>query len=361
MKKSILLLGAALSISAASFSQGFYLKVQGGYNFNGLQTNESLLAPRISASGTNIYTDALVTMANINEADSSYSPVKGSYGKGGNFSLGVGYMINHWFGVELGANYLWGSSISSTVVTQSTAGTTVVGLITGNVKAYSSGLSLSPALVFVASKPNWPVEPYAKVGLALPVYGVSKDIVDVDVPKNLVTDDQGNLAALWSKAYLGTKNHMELSTQGTVSLGVNWSIGVRYTPKNLPFITVYAESNGQWLNVRAKSTTITKYETLNPNTGQMVDRLHNSDASLNRPTYRTEFVYHDALNSNSNNANYSTNSPNPSQADYLPKNVDPNKPKDDIRPNAPFSNIGIQVGIQLNFGKEALASIKKKK
>ena len=141
---------------------------------------------------------------------------------------------------------------------------------------------------------------------------------------------------------------MELSTgafvdgKATMSLGVSWSIGVRYTPKNLSFLSVFVESKGQWLNVRAGQTKITQY------TSDGVDRLNNADATLNRPEYRQTINYVDALTSSSNNKDYNSN-------------YDPNKPKQDTRITAPFSNIGIQVGIQLNFGKEALESIKKKK
>ncbi len=332
-------------VSAVSFAQGFYLKVQGGYNFNGLQSNESLTAPKVSGNTADLRSDGLVPMANINELDSTYTPVKSSYGKGGNLSLGVGYMINKWFGVELGANYLWGGTTSSTVTTILAPNNTIPAnptTATAKINTHTNGLSLSPALVFVAAIPKWPVEPYAKVGLALPVYGKVVHTVDVTLPEYN--------SVLYNNSYLGKENHMELETEGTVSLGVNWSIGVRYTPKQLPFITVYAESNGQWLNVRGKSTKITVYETSDGN-GVMVDRINNTDPSLNRPIYRTEFIYHDALDGSSNNGEFNR---------YY-KGYDPNKPKDDLRPIAPFSNIGIQVGIQLNFSKEALGSLKKKK
>lgn len=347
MKKVLLSICVVCGFSTVSLAQGFYLKLQGGYNFNGLQSNDRLTAPKVSGNATDLKSDGLVPMANINELDSTYAPVKGSYGKGANLSLGVGYMINNWFGVELGANYLWGGTTSSTVTTLITAGNVVPAdkaTATAKINTYTNGLSLSPSLVFVGAVPKWPVQPYAKIGLALPVYGKVVHTVDVTLPTYN--------PSLYNNSYLGKENHMELETEGTVSLGVNWSVGVRYTPKQLPFITVYAESSGQWLNVRGKSTKVTVYETSDAN-GVMVDRINNSDPSLNRSKYRTEFIYHDALDGSSNNGEFNRYYTNPS--------YDPDRPKDDIRPIAPFSNIGIQVGIQLNFSKEALSSLKKKK
>lgn len=361
MKKSILLLGVMCSISISSFSQGWYVKVQGGYNFAGLQNTGSLTVPRVDASVLYLRNDGLVPMANISEYSEngasgekvyvSNTPVRGSYGKGGNVSLGAGYMFNKWFGLELGINYLWGATYSSTVSTINKTppslanpnGTTLdPNPIEATIKTSANGLSLSPSFVFVAAIPKWPVEPYAKVGLALPVYGASHHTVDVTLPDQLAYNNDGSVnSTMYNTNFLGKTNRMELETEGTVSLGVNWAVGVRYTPKNLSFITVFLESNGQWLNVRGKSTKITKYET----NGE--DRLNNANTSLNRPAYRQEFIYHDEIDANSNN-------------EFTNPNYDQNKPKDDLRPIAPFSNIGIQVGIQLNFSKEALASLKKK-
>lgn len=341
MKKSILLLGAALSISTASFSQGkgFYLKVAGGYGWAGFGSNETLTAPDISQSA--LTKDVIVTMVNRNDSVGTYSPVKGSYGTGGNVSGAVGYMFNNWFGLELGANYIFSKSYTSSVLAKNVTPNGTF-FIDGQVKTSGQSLIVTPQLVFVADVPKWPVQPYGKFGLALPVMGSAKHSIDINVPAGLQS------AIFYNNYYLGAKNHMELESgafkdgKPTLSLGVSWSVGVRYTPKNLSFISVFVESKGQWLNVKAAQTKISEF------TSDGVDRLHNADPTLNRSEYRQVINYVDALNSSSNNKDY-----NP--------NYDPNKPKEDMRVVSPFSNIGIQVGIQLNFGKAALESIKKKK
>lgn len=348
MKKSFLLLSIACGISVTVQAQGFYLKLNGGYNFPGLLNTAAVSAPRVSASGGSLGSDGLATLANIDEIESFNEPVKGSYGAGGNVGGGVGYMLNRWFGVELGVNHIWANSMKAEVLTVSSPSPGIVYPINAKIKTNATILTVSPSLVFVVSKPSWSVEPYAKIGLALPVYGKTRHYTDVIFPDELVGDQMFN-----APRYFGKNNRMETQTQGTVSLGVSWSVGLRYTPKKQPFITVFLESNGQWLNVRGKKTTITKYET------DGVDRLNNADPTLNRPRYRTEFVYHDALDGNSNNASYSTNTYNNPDEYREPGNIDVNKPKDDLRPIAPFSNIGIQIGIQFNFGKEALESLKK--
>ena len=111
-----------------------------------------------------------------------------------------------------------------------------------------------------------------------------------------------------------------------MSIGINGSLGIAYKP--LSFLDVFAEINGQYLDVRAKSSTITKWN---------ADGVSQIPA---RGVYRTQFNYVDQLTSTSNNADYNSN-------------YNPNKPKDDVRPTAPFSNLGLNVGVTFYFGKKA--------
>ena len=133
---------------------------------------------------------------------------------------------------------------------------------------------------------------------------------------------------------------MKLKTEGTVSLGVNGAIGVAYNP--LPYLTIFAEVNGQYLSTRAKSSKVVQWE------ADGVDKI------AARGKYRTEFVFHDKLDNNSNNGDYLIASGDPTIINY-----NPNKPKDDLRPSGPFSNLGFNVGVSFTLSKETLGKKKK--
>lgn len=338
--KKILSFATLITLCIGSTSaQGFYVKVHGGYNWPGFQNNAVTMAPRVDASHTT--SDGLVPMANFDDSAHTYKSVHHSYAAGANLSLGAGYMITHWFGVEMTAHYLWGSKATSHVrsdlgaVLPSLAGT----YLDADISTYSkNGFTLTPMLVFVAAKKEWKVQPHAKLGLVLPVAGRVVHEVEISSPLSLPADP----------FFVGNRTSVVLNTQSTFSIGAIGSVGVRYTP--IPFITVFADMNAQWLNIRAKKTTVTKWEAYDANSGKTYDMLNPDPADPNapvRPTYRREFEYVDQLNANSNNADYN-------------KNYDPNKPKQDARITAPASNVGFQIGIQFNLGKEALGSLKKK-
>lgn len=337
MKKAITILFALSLLCHVSYSQGFFLKVQTGYNWPGFQNNATVMAPKVSASSTS--KDELVPMANIDDSAKTYNQVHHSYAAGVNLSLGVGYMITHWFGVEVDAHYLWSSSANSHIRSDMTSLGFPGQYLDADIKTYSkNGLTVTPLLVFVAAKKEWKVQPHAKVGLVLPVYGKVIHELDMTSPLSLPIDPY----------YVGNHTSVVMSTQSTFSIGATGAIGVRYTP--VPLITVFADMTGQWLNIRAKKTTITKwdaYDAASGNTYNLLEGDPNNALIGNRSVYRTEFVYVDHLDSKSNNADYNTN-------------YDKNKPKQDARITAPASNIGFQVGIQFNLGKEALASTKKK-
>lgn len=314
---------------------GFYIKLHGGYNWPGFQNNDVVMAPNVSAQSTT--SDGLVAMANMDDSLKSYRQVHHSYAAGANISFGVGYMVNRWFGVELGVHYLWNSKATSFVRSDMTSIGFAGQFLSADITTYSKhGLSITPLLVFVAPIKASKFQPQAKIGLVLPVYGRVYHEVEINSPLSIPVDP----------FFVGNKTSVVMNTESTFSIGITGAVGLRYTP--IPFITVFADMTGQWLNIRAKKTEITKWEAHDNATGNTYDMINGDpnspDYSL-RPTYRKEFEYVDELNSTSNNAEYNSN-------------YDPNKPKQDARITAPASNIGFQIGIQFNLGKDALNSIK---
>lgn len=336
MKKLLCLTVLTLGFNALH-AQGFYLKLHGGYSGTGIQNNATLMAPRVDAA--HAAEDGLVAMASFDDSAHTYRQTHYSYAAGGNISLGVGYMVNHWFGVEVDAHYLWNGSATSTLRSDLGAIGLTGKYIDADIKTYSkNGLSITPMLVFVAAKKEWKVQPYAKIGIVVPVYGKVVHELEITSPVSLPFDPY----------FIGNRTSVVMNTASTFSVGFAGTVGIRYSP--IPFITLFADLNVQWLNIRAKKTTITKWEAYDAASGKTYDMIHPDPAVPNAPvrsTYRTEFEYVDQLDANSNNATYNTS-------------YDNNKPKQDARITAPAGNAGFQLGIQFNFGKSALASLHRK-
>lgn len=349
MNKKLPAVLAALLLSAAALNaqKGFSLRLAGGYAWPGFLKTESIMGPRVDPK--NPYTDALVPMANIdhpNDSVNSYQLVRGSYGQGMNFTLGLGYQINRYFGVELGVSYLKSATIGCKqnyeLIYDAGGGFFAHSPYTMSVdmKTNAFGLQVSPAIYVQAAKPGWKVYPYARVGVSLPVYGGLTHTIDIHIQDEVFTDAPAIATILGKSPYfLGNNTKVTLKTEGTVSLGVNGALGVKYEP--LPFMGVFAEVNGQYLVTRAKRSDITQWD---------VDGVSKLDA---RGPYRTMFNYVDELTPSSNNGD------NNKDVNGNPK-FDPNKAKDDIRPTGPFNNLGINIGVSFVFGKETLKKKEKK-
>jgi opacity protein-like surface antigen len=315
--------------------KGWTLRLGGGYAWPGFLNNEQIIGPKIDPFSPE--KDGLLPMANISDTLPLNEPIRGSYGKGMNFTFGVGYMINRYIGVEMGLSLLK----SVTYRCEQTRGLTTQ-LVPGpppqyqslgyyfmqaNISTHALALSLMPSVIIQGAKPGWKVYPYARLGISLPVFGeLTHDIsIDADTTFFARTNED--------PYYLGKRTEVKLKTEGAVSVGVNGALGVAYRP--LPYLSINAEVNGQYLVVRAKSAKVAKWET------------DGEDRIAERGVYRSEFNFVDKLDGNSNNADF-----NP--------NYDRNKPKDDLRPTGPFSNLGLNVGVAFLLSKETFKKSEKK-
>lgn len=334
MKKNLLLSLLVLFVAYATQAQYFTLKIAGGYAGAGFLKSEGVIGPKIDPFHPDV--DALTPMANItdtmNGKAATYKAIRGSYGQGWNMTLGLGYMINRYIGVDLGVSYLKSATISCDQTRQLTLYTglnyaAIPYYLTAHITTNAFGISLMPSINIQGAKPGWKVYPYARVGISLPVYGGLTDKVKIDVQDNPL---QSKIDT--APFFLGKHTDVTLKTKGTVSIGINGAVGVKYDA--LPFLSIFAEVNGQYLTTRAKSAEITQWDE------------DGKSMIAARGVYRTKFNFVDALDGNSNNADY--------------KKPDLNKPKDDIRPTGPFSNLGFNVGITFNLGKETLKKKEKK-
>jgi len=337
MKKNLffILIVTAL-ISQSTFAQkGFTIRLAGGYAWPGFINSEGIIGPKIDPFSPE--KDGLVPMMNISDTIPYSQTVHGSYGKGGNFTLAVGYMINQYFGVEMGMSYLKSATFASDQTRELTLQLTpgpppqygALGkYMQAHIETNAFGLSLMPALIVKGAKPGWKVYPYGRLGISMPVFGGLTHKISIDVDTTFlasISDDP---------YYLGKRVNVTLKTEGTVSIGVNGAIGIAYQP--LPYLAVTAELNGQYLSTRAKSAKITQWDT------------DGKSRIADRGVYRTEFNFVDKLDNHSNNADY-----NPS--------YNPDKPKDDLRPSGPFSNLGFNIGLSFILSKQTLKKKEKEK
>jgi hypothetical protein len=336
MRKNLLFI-MFLCLATASINAQFTLRVAGGYAWPGLQTSENIQGPIIDPLHPDI--DALGPLANITDTittngkfnPATYKPIKGSYGKGMNFSLGFGYTLKKYFNFELGVSYLKSATLSCDQNRQLTIFT---GLGYSYIPAYlhahitsdAFGVSISPAFTVQAPIKKSKFMPYARIGLSMPIYGGLTDHITI-------TQNSGIPTLVQAPYFLGAKTNVTLQTQGTVSLGVNWAVGVKYNV--LPYLSVFAEINGQYLTTRAKSSKITQWDTYASDTSAAVSQIGN------RGVYRTQFTFVNQLGGNSNNAQYNSN-------------YSTSKPKDDIGPTGPFSNLGLNIGLTFNLSKKTL-------
>jgi opacity protein-like surface antigen len=120
--------------AAAVFAngQGLYVNVGAGYN---LSAGSQVLG--------------------YNTTDSDFEIVKGSFGKGVSFGLGLGYMFGEHVGAELAFSYLSGAKFEFTDDDGTFSGTT---------EAKGKMMRLTPALKITAGES---FKPYAKFGLVV--------------------------------------------------------------------------------------------------------------------------------------------------------------------------------------------------
>lgn len=344
-------------LTSAIFAQkGFTLRLAGGYAWPGFIKSEGIMGPKVDPFTP--YDDALVPMANTTRANNdtirSYELVHGSYGTGMNFTLGLGYSLNQYVNFEMGMSFLKSATMSCTQNYQlvyfaypGSPPSYDPHTLTAVIKTNAFGVTLSPSVTIKGAKPGWKVYPYARVGISLPVYGALNHFIDIHISDDIyhsTSNGDTALVGILSRGpyFLGNNTKVRLKTEGTVSIGVNGALGIAYNP--LPYLSIFAEVNGQYLSTRAKSSKVVQWD------ADGVDKIPA------RGVYRTEFLFHDKLTNNSNNGAYRVDD---GDGDPTTVNYDPNKPKDDLRPSGPFSNLGFNVGVSFTLSKQTLGKNKK--
>jgi len=305
---------------------GFTFKWSGGYAWQPTN-NENIPAPVINTLNPSV--DALTgfgTLYNISAAGAVPQPEHHTYGQGFNIGLRFGYMFNPYIGVDLGISYAQSTTIAAyqqTIFYQPDSSSNPAptgGYLDNSITTKSMSMVLTPAINFAYSKPKFKVYPYGRVGLALPVF------TRINHTMNMTLEGVGASNTTYSAPYfIGDQTTIIMQTNMLFTVGVTGALGIVWRPVN--FVNFFAEINGQYLNMKAKTTTISEWA------------ADGYDMTPYEGAYRLQTNYVKSLNARSNNYYYNTN-------------ADANSPKQDVSPVFPFSNIGFNIGVQLVLSKK---------
>ncbi len=336
MKKLNLLLILVLAAATYSYGQYFTMKLGGGYSWPGLQNSTTVLTfqPGASPDPADASIIPLVgyNTTGLDSAKNRYKKnIYGTYGQGGHFDFSFGYMINPYFGVEIDGAYLWGSTITATQIGD-------VGGVLGNgativTKTHSNGLSLNPSLYFRGAKPGAKVAPFARLGIALPVFGALYHTLDINAPHSLLSPD-------------GVTAHIEVKTESTVSLGFQGGVGVEYTP--VPLLSIYGEVNAQYLMARAKQSDLEAYRLKVGNTPE-------TNTLTSYTTYSKVTTFVDNLTFANNTTDFGKGRDISGAHNSDPNYVNETKGHDVLRQVANITNFGFTVGVRFNMSKKIFA------
>ena len=217
--------------------------------------------------------------------------IYGSFGQGFNIIPKLGYMFNDNFGFELGIDYFMGAKL-----TLNESSTTIQ-------EGQATGLILAPQFVMRTESGL-----YSRVGIFLPVAG-----------KTVVTYSNSD----WEGDGSNEVFNMEGERRGSFSLGLVGAIGYNYGLSDK--MDLFVEVQYSYLSMKSGTYEHTKYE------------IGGVDILASMDVYGKQTVFVDEITTSSNN-------------EYVnPMYYDKTKPKEDIRNTAPFSALGLNIGITMSF------------
>lgn len=275
MKKLILSV-AMLSLGTGAMAQGMYASFNLGYGFG--------------TPGDMVGTVDVVDGG----GNTTSTPTYGTLGGGFNIGLTPGYMISENFGIELGLNYLLGSTLTSTDFTTPATSTTI--------KTKSNQFRVSPTLV-ISTGAGEGLSAYAKAGIVLPVAGSTTTNVEA--------------------TFFGGTSSQEISSKGAFSAGFTGAIGVNFGLSDK--LSIFGELSHVSLRIKGKTQTIESSE------------VNGVNQLVGATTYMLETSYVGELNSSSNNSSYN---PNP---------VNQGAAKEELAGNSNFNALFINLGVKFNF------------
>ncbi|HTX87575.1 MAG TPA: outer membrane beta-barrel protein [Bacteroidales bacterium] len=247
------------------------------------------------ALGTNSSYDQL--FSEVDHGNNSYSitSLPMNLGSGAFFNIAAGYQFKHYCGVELILNEAFGVSLKGTTTSD------LVGGWTTETRVYGSMFSIIPTFVL---NPNlWKVNPYAHFGIMIGVVPVM--FRDYEATRATSTDyDEDETEFYYSGVAVGIQAgagvEWNLSHLIALNLEVNYS-GISYSPK------------------KSKLTEST---------------VDGEDQLGSMTVYQKEKKYVKVLDES-----FGTTPPQ-------------DQPREELRTNFSFSNVGLLFGIKFKFGKK---------
>ena len=236
--------------------------------------------------GYDVWENGIVNYTDMSGSGDKVDDVLMSFGKGGNFGIGIGYMFTKNLGAELGANYLLGSTTKS--AQKESDGSYVI-----NQAVSAKQIQLSPMVVLKGNYAK--INPYAKLGVLL---GVGSKVT--------YEEDQ-----LWNNNVYSIKEELD----GGTAVGVTGAIGMDYAVNNK--ISLFGE-------IKANSLTY------KPEKGSVVSATYNGEDDLGDwSNFYKETEFSDEYTE--------------------PTTFNPSAPRVMSRLTLPFSSIGVNLGMRFHF------------
>lgn len=277
MKNTLTPLLISLFCIQAAYGQ-FSIHLDGGYGF----------APPNQEVGS---------FSDRTQGFNGFGYVFGSYGKGVQAGLRLGYHWNYLLGVELGAYFqqheLRSYSLNDTVFVQT-------------VDRSTSQILLTPTLVFGRSDEG--LRPFGRVGLVIPL---NTSLTEDLYLENDFTNQGGTFNV----------SRREYEHEVSRNMGALASLGLRYRKGML---SITAEAYWQSLTLRPLSRTMASYT------------VNDEDFLEQIPTMLREQVFVDEIREDSNGFGL---------------NTDPDQPGTQLVFALPYSTVGLRLGIGIMIGE----------
>lgn len=209
-----------------------------------------------------------------------------SLGKGANFGVNLGYMFTQHVGAELAVDYFMGSKYTAKARSANDSSVGVDQTVSGK------SIQLKPTVVIRGKQAQ--VTPYAKIGAVIGVGNKISYTYNYTVPNYV--------------------ENTEWEFKEGVSAGFTGSLGADFAINNQ--VSIFGEITGIAMAYAPKKGTRISY------TENGVDYLKDLDVNQKEITFEDE---------------------------YASDNTDPNQPIKASRLSAPFSSIGLNVGVKFRF------------
>ncbi len=344
-------INAQEEVSETKEKTGLFVRVNGGYGFEGIHMVQG--ADLSLESATNIY---------------------GSSAPGFNIGLGVGYMFNKYIGLDLGVYYTFGKSKLSEVRQEGLplelvgAGNQIFSILDANIfQRYthrSKQWRLNPAVIVRAG--DGKIAPYAKVGLVIPIAGRTYTDVEGTLRTSEIPTSIAGFPIPGFDSGVSLKGDVEAEAEsfGKFSVGFDASLGLDVRVTDM--ISIFGEVNMTALTILSKETKVKRYDgvyyldgspltldDLADGINTVIDLINigglgiedfNYDAlglyeSIDDvPLSESHIIYLDALDSTTNQ-----------ESGAYGNSFDPDQPANELARRDNFSSIGINIGVKFNF------------